>query len=147
MRVRTAVAAIGVVVLAALIAVPIVRERGELQAFQDEVAALALPAGATRVAIASAVGDSGGNGDQSTLRVVMVVEAPSANPDTLQRWFRTRAIAVPQYSWVRDGEDPPVFVRPCESDEYESMVSFHLTFADLSGRVDYRDLYFVEFIT
>ena len=54
-----------------------------LRSFENEVANISLPIGIEKIAIKSAIGDSGGNGGYSTLRVVWVVKT-DLNIDELE---------------------------------------------------------------
>ena len=76
MKKKVLIVCIGLVVLVSiilLIYMPL-RQAANLHSLENEVANISLPQNIEMIAIRSAVGDSGGNGNYSTLRVVLAVK-------------------------------------------------------------------------
>ena len=68
----------------------------KLKNLEDEVNNIALPPNIEKIAIKSAIGDSGGNGDYSTLRVILVVKT-ELTIDELKQEFENINLKFPNH--------------------------------------------------
>lgn len=110
-----------------------------LRSFKNEVHNVLLPQNIEKIAIKSAIGDSGGNGDYSTLRVVLLVKTEL----DLSELKSAIKINFPQY----DKDNMPIyFVTNCLSQTFKSAREFTLDFNELEENVDFSNYYFIEFV-
>lgn len=104
-----------------------------LKAFEKEVLSFSLPDNVEKIAMKSGIGDSGGNGDYSTYRVVLVVKA-QISIDELKKEFEDINI----YKYY--------YITKCENSVFESPRQFKLKFDKLEKIEDYSNYYYIEFI-
>jgi len=107
--------------------------------FENEIANILLPIGTEKIAIKSAIGDSGGNGEYFTLRVVLVVKT-DLNKNELEATINKIA--------SHFLEENRLFfeITHCENSIFRSPVEFILEFDELLGISDYSNYFFIEFI-
>lgn len=115
-----------------------------LKDLERKVSDIKLPENIEKVAIKSAIGDSGGNGDYSTFRVVMLVKTP-IKLDELRQEFKNMDLKFPNHFKVCNNV-PIYYITHCESNIFKSSRMFSLKFDELLGVKDYTNYYFVEFI-
>ena len=115
-----------------------------LRSLESEVANISLPAGIERIAIKSAIGDSGGNGEYSTLRVVLLVKT-DLNIDELKETIENIDLHFPKHYKSRNNA-PIFYVTYCNSSTFQSLRVFMLNFAELEEIIDYSNYYFIEFV-
>ena len=114
-----------------------------LRGFEKEISNLVLPENIEKIAIKSGIGDSGGNGEYSTHRVVLVVKT-KMTVDELENEFEKRNLT---FSSHRINSDTPIcYITHCESNIFKSERDFKLTFNELEEIQDYSNYYFIEFI-
>ena len=116
----------------------------KLKSLEDEVSNIVLPKNIEKIAIKSAIGDSGGNGDYSTLRVVLVVKT-ELTIDELKQEFENMNLRFPNHYENRDNT-PIFYITHCESSVFKSSRQFSVTFNELTKIEDYSNYYFIEFI-
>lgn len=114
-----------------------------LKAFEKEVLNIELPQNIEKIATKSGIGDSGGNGDYSTYRVVFVVKT-EMTLDELKKEFDNKEMTTlthKEYS-----ELPFAYITKCEGNVFKSSRDFVLEFDELKEIADFSNYYFIEFI-
>ena len=115
-----------------------------LKTLEKDVSSIALPENIEKVAIKSAIGDSGGNGDYSTYRVVLVVKT-KLGINELKQEFENMNLKFPNH--YKNNDNKPIFyITKCEGSVFESNRDFSLSFNELANVDDYSNYYFIEFI-
>ena len=104
-----------------------------IKGFEKEISNYTLPKDIEKIAIKSGIGDSGGNGDYSTYRVVLVVKT-QISIDELKQKFKDINI----YKYY--------YITKCENSVFESSRNFKLKFEELEKVEDYSNYYFIEFV-
>ena len=126
-----------------LLCMPI-RQNAKLRSLEYEVANISLPVGIEQVAIKSAIGDSGGNGDYSTLRVVLAVKT-ELNKTELNGAIKNMGLRFSKH--YKNSDNIPIFyVTHCDSSKFQSPRCFTLVFDELKTINDYSKYYFIEFV-
>ena len=116
----------------------------KLKNLEDEVNNIALPPNIEKIAIKSAIGDSGGNGDYSTLRVILVVKT-ELTIDELKQEFENINLKFPNH-YKNNNNTPIFYITHCASSVFESSRDFTVTFNELTKIEDYSNYYFIEFV-
>ena len=135
---------IGIIVVAILIIIA----NGQIALMirlRNNVKAISFPANIEKIAIRSAFGDSGGNGDYSTVRVVVLVKTELDRyeiRDTIDEMNLRFTSGLYKYN----GNVPNVHIYPCEDNTHSSARGFELHFKELDNVADFSDYYFLEFI-
>lgn len=114
-----------------------------LRGFEKEVSNFALPKSVERIALKSGMGDSGGNGDYSTYRVVMVVKTKMSIQE-LNEEFENRNLTFSSH--IANSNTPICYISNCENSVFKSDREFTLVFDELKQVEDFNDYYFIEFI-
>lgn len=114
-----------------------------LKGFEKKVSDFELPQNVEKIAQKSGIGDSGGNGDYSTYRVVMVVKTEMSLQE-LNKEFENRNMTFSTH--VMNSGTPICYVTHCESSVFKSARDFELEFEELESAEDLSDYYFIEFI-
>lgn len=114
-----------------------------LKGFEKEVSKIEFPETIEKIAIKSGIGDSGGNGDFSTHRVVLVVKT-KMSIDELKGEFKSRISKF--LSQEENTHTPMCYITHCENKVFKSNRDFTLTFNELDGIEDFCNYYFIEFI-
>ena len=114
-----------------------------LKAFEKDVLNIQLPDNVEKISIKSGIGDSGGNGDYSTYRVVFVIKT-EMTIDELKEEFDNKKMTFLTHK--ENSELPFVYITKCESNVFESSRNFRLVFDDLEKIEDFSNYYFLEFI-
>ena len=121
-----------------------IRQNEKLRSLENEVANLSLPADIEQVAIKSAIGDSGGNGDYSTLRVVLAVKT-ELDKTELNETIKNMGLSFSKH--YQNSDSIPIFyVTHCENSTFQSSRDFTLVFDELKTISDYSKYYFIEFV-
>lgn len=115
-----------------------------LKSLEKEVSNIVLPKNIEKVSIKSAIGDSGGNGDYSTLRVVLVVKT-EMSIDELKKEFENMNLKFSNHYKSRDNT-PIFYITHCENSVFKSSRQFSVTFNELAKIEDYRNYFFIEFV-
>ena len=102
----------------------------KLHNFAREISKLELPSVIEKIVIKSAIGDSGGNGNYSTLRVVMLIKTELSEKEIEREIKKT-------WYWG---------INKSESSIFESRGRVQINFKELEGLSNYEGYYFVEFI-
>ncbi len=111
---------------------------------EKEVNNIVLPKNIEKIAIKSAIGDSGGNGNYSTHRVVLVVKT-EMTINELKQEFEKMNLKFPNH--YKNSDNTPIFyITHCESNVFKSSREFSITFNELAKIEDYSNYYFIEFI-
>ena len=111
---------------------------------EKEVSNIVLTQDIEKIAIKSAIGDSGGNGNYSTHRVVLVVKT-KMTINELKQEFENMNLKFPNH--YKNNDNTPIFyITHCESKVFKSSREFSLTFNELAKIEDYSNYYFIEFI-
>lgn len=114
-----------------------------LKGFEKEVSKITLPENVEVIAMKSGIGDSGGNGDYSTYRVVLVVKT-KMSLEELNKEFENRKLT---FSSHVVGSDKPIcYITRCEESMFKSDRKYELNFDELEQVKEYDDFYFIEFI-
>ena len=116
----------------------------KLKMLEKEVSNIEMTQDIEKVAIKSAIGDSGGNGDYSTCRVVLLVKT-EITIDELREKFKNMNLKF-QNHYKNCNHTPIVYITHCESSIFKSSRSFSIEFDELKRINDYRDYYFIEFV-
>ena len=114
-----------------------------LKAFEKDVLNIQLPDNVEKISMKSGIGDSGGNGDYSTYRVVFVIKT-EMTIDELKEEFDNKKMTFLTHK--ENSELPFVYITKCESNVFESSRNFRLVFDDLEKIEDFSNYYFLEFI-
>ena len=114
-----------------------------LKGFEKEVSNFALPENIERIAMKSGIGDSGGNGDYSTYRVVLVVKTKMSIKE-LNEEFENRNLTFSSH--IENSDKPICYITHCEDSVFISDREFTLNFDELEQVEDFNDYYFIEFI-
>ena len=114
-----------------------------LNGLEKEVSKVELPENIEKIAMKSGIGDSGGNGDYSTYRVVLVVKT-EMTIEELNKEFASRNLTYSTH--IRNSGKPICYITHCENKVFESAVTFKLTFDELDEIEDFSNYYFIEFI-
>ena len=118
--------------------------KSRLSSFEKEVNNISLPINIEKVAIRSAVGDSGGNGDYSTLRVVLVVKT-EFDKNELKNIIERMELQFSKHYKTLDNT-PIYYITKCESSKFQSPRQFVLDFNELEEINDFSNYYFIEFV-
>lgn len=132
MKNRNLIIKIFIGIIAILICVLVYFNTG-LKGFEREIDNIKLSENIKKIAIKSDIGDSGGNGNQSTYRVVLVVKTEMSKSD-LENELENKNLTFNYY------------ITECKGKVFESPRSFKLTFDKLDGINDFSGYYFIEFI-
>ena len=114
-----------------------------LKEFEKEVLNIQLPNNVEKISVKSGISDSGGNGDYSTYRVVLVIKT-EMTIDKLKEEFNNKNMTFLTHK--ENSELPFVYITKCESNIFESSRNFRLVFDDLEKIEDFSNYYFLEFI-
>lgn len=114
-----------------------------LKRFEREVSKIALPENVEIVAMKSGIGDSGGNGDYSTYRVVLVVKT-KMSMEELNKEFENRNMTF--FSHIVGSDNPICYITRCKESIFKSDRKFELNFDELEQVKEFDDYYFIEFI-
>mgnify|MGYP003425550889 CR=1 FL=1 len=114
-----------------------------LKGFEKEVSDFELPENVEKIALKSGIGDSGGNGDYSTYRVVLVVKTKMSMQE-LNEEFENRNMTFSSH--IVNGDTPICYITRCENSVFKSAREFTLEFEELESVEDFSDYYFIEFI-
>ncbi len=114
-----------------------------LKAFEKQVLNIKLPDNIEKVSMKSGIGDSGGNGNYSTYRVVFIIKT-EMTIDELKEEFDNKKMTFLTHK--ENSELPFVYITKCESNIFESSRNFRLVFDDLEKIEDFCNYYFLEFI-
>lgn len=126
-----------------LIAIPL-QQNANLHNLENEVKNITMPQGIEKIAVKSAIGDSGGNGDYSTLRVVMVVKT-DLEIDEVKGTIESLDLRFPKH--YKSSDNRPVFyVTHCDNSTFYSSRQFEMKFDELESIVDFSNYFYVEFV-
>ena len=114
-----------------------------LKGFEKEVSNFVLPANVEKIALKSGIGDSGGNGDYSTYRVVLVVKTKMSIQE-LNEEFENRNLTFSSH--IVNSDKPICYITHCENSVFKSDREFTLEFDELKNVKDFNNYYFIEFI-
>lgn len=114
-----------------------------LNAFEKEVLNISLPENIETISMKSGIGDSGGNGDYSTYRVVLLVKTENSI-DELRNEFDNRKMT--SLTHVSNSGLPFVYITKCESNVFKSNMHFKVVFDEVNEIEDLSNYYFIEFI-
>ena len=114
-----------------------------IKGFEKEISNFALPENVEKIALKSGIGDSGGNGDYATYRVVLVVKTKLSIQE-LNEEFEKRNLTFSSH--ILNSDTPICYITHCESSVFQSDRAFTLEFDELKQVKDFNDYYFIEFI-
>lgn len=114
-----------------------------IKGFEKEISNFALPENVEKIALKSGIGDSGGNGDYTTYRVVVVVKTKLSLQE-LNEEFERRNLTFSSH--ILNSDTPICYITHCESSVFQSDRAFTLEFDELKQVDDFDDYYFIEFI-
>ncbi len=115
-----------------------------LKGLESQVDNIVLPEYIEKIALKSKIGDSGGNGDYSTLRVVLVVKTEKSLNE-LEQELKNMNLKFPNY-YKKNNNLPIFYITNCESNVLNSSRDFSITFDELKDIEDYNNYYFIEFV-
>ena len=142
MKNRKVIITIVIVVIAILICLFVYLNTG-LKGLEKQIDNIALPEDVEKIAVKSKIGDSGGNGDYSTYRVVLVVKT-EMTLDELNQEFESRNLTF--LSHLPNSDTPICYITYCQNKVFKSERDFTLTFDELEDVEDFSNYYFIEFI-
>ena len=116
---------------------------GDLEKQDDFIAKMELPDTIERIAVRSAIGDSGGNGDYNTLRSVMLVRT-ELNKEDLEGIFVS--LGFYDKGMERNWDYPQFVVREATNQTFNSPRDFRLEFEELRNVDTFNGYFFIEFI-
>lgn len=126
-----------------LISVPL-HQNANLHNLENEVKNITMPQGIEKIAVKSAIGDSGGNGNYSTLRIVMVVKT-DLEMDEVKGAIESLDLRFPKH--YKSSENRPVFyVTHCDNSTFYSLRQFEMKFDELESIIDFSNYFYVEFV-
>ncbi len=134
---------ITIVVIAILICVFGYSNTG-LKGLEKQVDNIALPENVDKIALKSKIGDSGGNGDYSTYRVVLVVKT-KMQIEELKQEFNNMNLKFKSH-YKNHNNRPIFYITHCKSSIFKSDRDFSLSFKELTKVEDYTNYYFIEFV-
>jgi len=140
-KISIIVIAFAILIFAGFFISILIHDNLALRSFEDEVANILLPPEIEKIAVRSAIGDSGGNGDYITLRVVWVVKT-DLNINELEATIKKNRFL--NHNKNNNGI-PNFYITRCESSTFKSPVTFELEFYELRGINDYSNYFFIEF--
>lgn len=114
-----------------------------LRGLEKEVSNFVLPDNIERIAMKSGIGDSGGNGDYSTYRVVLVVKT-EMTIDELNQEFESKNLTFSSH--IVNSNTPICYITHCQNKVFKSSRDFKLIFDELDEIEDFSNYYFIEFI-
>ena len=114
-----------------------------LKRLEKEISSFKLPENIEKVAIKSGIGDSGGNGDYSTYRVVLVIKT-KMSIDQLNKEFEKQNLTYSSH--IANSGTPIWYITHCKGIDFKSERGFTLNFDELKKVNDFTDYYFIEFI-
>lgn len=114
-----------------------------LKGFEKEVSKITLPENVEVIAMKSGIGDSGGNGDHSTYRVVLVVKTQLSIQE-LNEEFENRNLTFSSH--IVNSNQPICYITHCENSVFKSDREFTLKFTELESVGDFNNYFFIEFI-
>ena len=114
-----------------------------LKGFEKEVSRITLPENVEVIEMKSGIGDSGGNGDYSTYRVVLVVKTQMSIQE-LNEEFEKRNLTFSSH--IVNSDMPICYITNCENSVFKSDREFTIEFDELEQVKDFDDYYFIEFI-
>lgn len=132
-----------IVILSCLFLYSIIHPNIKLKNLEKQVSNIALPENIEKIAMKSGIGDSGGNGDYSTYRVVLVVKTQMSLDELIQE-FENRNLTF--LTHIPNSDTPICNITHCENKVFKSSRSFTLTFDELTETEDYTNYYFIEFV-
>jgi len=115
-----------------------------LKGLEKQVDNIVLPDDIEKIALKSKIGDSGGNGNYSTLRVVLVVKTEKSLSE-LKQEFENMNLKFPNYFKTNNNE-PIFYITHCKSSVFKSSRDFSITFDKLEHIKNYDNYYFIEFV-
>lgn len=115
-----------------------------LKGLEKEVSKIVLPQNIEKIAIKSKIGDSGGNGEYSTYRVVLLVKT-EMTLDELKQEFENMNLKFSNH-YDSCNNIPIFYITHCEGKIFKSSRSFSLEFNELNEIEDYNNYYFIEFV-
>ncbi len=115
-----------------------------LKGLENQVDNIVLPEYIEKIALKSKIGDSGGNGNYSTLRVVLVVKTEKSLNE-LEQELKNMNLKFPNY-YKKNNNVPIFYITNCESNVLNSSRDFSITFDELKDIEDYNNYYFIEFV-
>ena len=143
MKNRKVIIIIAIVVIAILICLFLQANAG-LRGLKKQIDNIVLPEDIEKVALKSKIGDSGGNGDYSTRRVVLVVKTEKSLNE-LKQEFENMNLKFPNY-FKFNNNTPIFYVTHCKSNMFRSSRDFSINFDELEHIEDYSNYFFVEFV-
>lgn len=137
-----------IIIVIAIIAITIIcfflYSNTGLKGLEKQVDNIVLPEYIEKIALKSKIGDSGGNGDYSTLRVVLVVRTEKSLNE-LEQELKNMNLKFPNY-YKKNNNVPIFYITNCESNVFKSSRDFSITFDELKYIEDYNNYYFIEFV-
>lgn len=132
MKNKNLIIKISIVIIVILICIIIYFNTG-LKGFEREVDNIELSENIEKIAIESSIGDSEGNGNYSTYRVVLAVKTKGTISE-INDELENKNLKFNYY------------ITQCKSKVFESPRSFKLTFNELNKISDFNGYYFIELI-
>ena len=115
-----------------------------LKSLEKEVSNIMLPYNIEKITLKSAIGDSGGNGDYSTFRVVLVIKT-EMKIEELKQEFEEMNLKFKKH-YKNNNNKPIFYITNCKSKDFKSARDFSISFDELSKVQDYSNYYFIEFV-
>ena len=142
MKKKTLILVLPLIVVVILICLWVYFNTG-LKGFEKEVSKITLPENVEVIAMKSGIGDSGGNGDYSTYRVVLVVKTQMSMQE-LNEEFENRNLTFSSH--IVNSGMPICYITNCENSVFKSDRAFTMEFDELEQVKDFNNYYFIEFI-
>lgn len=115
-----------------------------LKSLEKEVSNIMLPYNIEKITLKSAIGDSGGNGDYSTFRVVLVIKT-EMKIEELKQEFEEMNLKFKKH-YKNNNNKSIFYITNCKSKDFKSARDFSISFDELSKVQDYSNYYFIEFV-
>lgn len=135
---------IGIIMAVIAFSLFILYSNAPLKRLEKQVSNIVLPENIEKIAIKSGIGDSGGNGNYSTLRVVLLVKS-QLTINELKHEFENMNLKFENH-YKNNNNTPILNITNCKSNVFKSSRNFELNFNELTKVEDYSNYYFIEFI-
>ena len=119
-------------------------KNSQLRKLEKEVFNIELPQEIKKIAIKSAIGDSGGNGNYSTCRVILLVKTEMTIDELRQKFKNMNLKFQNHYKYCNN--IPNFYITHCKSSTFKSARNFLIEFDELKRINDFSEYYFIEFV-
>ena len=131
------------IILIIIVSFVILNYNNGLKKFEKEVSNISLPSSIKIISTKSKIGDSGGNGNQSTYRVVSLIKT-DMSLDELKKEFDDKNLTFSTH--ILNSDTPICYITKYESNVFKSNRNFELVFEEINDKENINEYYYLEFI-